>query len=291
MISLITGKSGSGKSYKVISDILSILDNRKVITNIEMNIEHPNYIYKNEGDLKDYILDISKLFEDVKDFPRLVNSLRDKEFFNVDFYIDECHLVGFRKKTEGLINWLSVRRHLNQSITLITQTLKKIDLSYIPDIHYHTEMIAQNKRINQSMIGWKKFDEVGGDKIETKYITPNKEIFEIYKSGKVESSPNVFVRKLFGLVALLIFVLVLVYVFFIEGMNNVNNEDSLSTVLNTDTVIVDTVSDTNLSVTFVEPTETVCGYYVARPKNWIYSEKLKNGYYCCTIEKDSNGSV
>ncbi len=287
MINLVTGKSGSGKSYKVVSSLMEVIDTRKVITNLKLSISHPNYIYKTEGEIKEYILMISNLFEDVKDFPRLVETLKDREFYNADFYIDECHLVGFRKRIDGLINWLSVRRHLNQNIVLITQTLKKIHSDYIPDIHYHYQMIPQNKRVNQNMIGWYKYDEVGGDKIETKYISPNKEIFEIYETGKGESSLNKAVFKLFGVVGLIVLALLFVYFSFISGMSNTHDSfETMNNYIDTNGTVhknKNDVNDTN-DLSYVD-----CTMYISKPNNWILAQKIGNSWYCCTLEKKQRG--
>lgn len=280
MLTLITGKTGSGKSYKIISDILAVIETRKVITNIHMNLTHENYIYKDESQIRDYIDEIAILFKEVKSLPLLIEDLKEKEFFGAFFVIDECHLVGFRKKLDPIINWLSVHRHINQDVYLVTQTLKKIDPTYYPDIHFHYDMIASNKRVNKDLIGWYKYDEIGGDKIQTKYIKPNKEIFEIYKTGQSEKSSNVFMVKLVLLVAFFFLMLMVMYYFFTRGMS-----------------FQDNVADTNQStpVTSInkpilenqESNETIvkCDFYINKPRDFTMAVKLKQGYHVCIVEK------
>jgi len=215
-ISLTTGKRGSGKTYLIIQMILEQLEHRTIFTNVKLSIDHPNYIYKNEGELKKFIAQINYYFDDVNDMPTLIESLRTKDFFGAFFILDEAHFLGFRKISDGLVNWLSVSRHVGQDIMLITQTTKKINNIYIPDIGFHYDLVAYNKRIHKDLIGYNLYDEVGGDKVhKPKYLRPNPDIFEIYKTGKSDSSTNPQVLKAVGLIFALIAVLVFFYYFFV----------------------------------------------------------------------------
>ncbi|MEA2029486.1 MAG: zonular occludens toxin domain-containing protein [Campylobacterota bacterium] len=232
----VLGRGGSGKSYCIANLILDQLENRLIITNVKLSIEHPNYVYKNEGEIKQYIAQINFYFQDVKDFPKLIESLKDKDFYKALFIVDEAHFVGFRKKDDGLINWLSVRRHLDQDIYLLTQTKKKIDTFYHPDISRVVEMIAPEKRVHKDLIGWRVYDEMGGDKLgRDKYVRPNQEIFGIYQTGKADGSTNPVVLKAIGLILALIAILVFFYIFFIRGVlggmtSNDENKSMLPTL-------------------------------------------------------------
>lgn len=281
MITLITGKTGSGKSYKIISDILKILDTRKVITNLKMNIEHENYVYLDEEGLRKYIDYIASQFAKVTNLPELIEFMKSKDFFGAFFVIDECHLVGFRDKNNAIINWLSVHRHLNQDVYLVTQTLKKIYPSYYPDIHQHVTMIDSDKRVNKDLIGWYIYDEVGGDKIKTKYVKPNSQVFEIYQTGKEEKTSNVFVIKLLLLVSLLVAVLVGFYFLFYRGMGYVDENKKLKETNTTQDIKIN--KDTNLT----ENNNTVvnCNYYLTKPRDFTLAVREKKGWYICLVEK------
>jgi zona occludens toxin (predicted ATPase) len=242
MITLFTGKTGSGKSNLVIKKILQELEQRKIITNIKINIDHPNYVYKNEDEIVQYIDDIQSRFANVKDFPLLIESLKKEQFYSALIIVDEAHLLGFRKKHEGIVNWLSVHRHVHQDIWLVTQTLKKIDAVYLLDVHYYYKMVDPHKRVNKNLIGYYKYDGVGGDRIETKYYRPDPQVFDIYTTGKADSSTNVFIWKLFGLVGFIFLALYLVYHFLVSSMTSFDRhidkaKSSASSDLNTTKII------------------------------------------------------
>jgi len=198
---LLTGKTGSGKSYEAVSLIVDILDTgKKVFTNIKLDIDYDNYIYLDELAIKNFLSYIGDTFSNVENLEDKKNELQITEYFNADFFIDEAHLVGFRDKKEAVLNWLTIHRHFNQNITVITQIASNVHRDYLQLFHTHIDMIAPNKRLSKNSMGFREYDSYKGDRLRTKYFKPRPEIFSIYNSGNVEQGINQDVFKLAFLV-------------------------------------------------------------------------------------------
>ena len=211
MLTLLTGKTGSGKSYKSVEEIIAALDkDRKVYTNIKVNYEDENYIYLDELAVKQFLFFIEKTFKEVTNLEAKKEEIRNPIYFESDFFIDEAHLVGFRDKKESILNWLTLHRHFNQNVTVITQIPSNIHRDYLALFHSHLDMLPPNKRISKGTMGVRQFDAYKGDRLGTKYFKPKPELFEIYNSGNVETGINQEVFKLMavlgGISALVILV-------------------------------------------------------------------------------------
>lgn len=201
MIRLLTGRTGSGKSFKAVSLILESLESdRKVFTNIKIDIDNPNYHYIDELGVRAFLTYIEKTFEDVLNLDEKKAEVNSTEYFEADFFIDEAHLVGFKKLSDSILNWLTIHRHFHQNITVITQIASNIHRNYLDLFHNHIDMIPPNKRLSKSSMGYKEFDSYKGDRLRTHYFKPNLEIFELYNSGNMEVGVNQVVYKLVALV-------------------------------------------------------------------------------------------
>jgi len=285
MITLYTGQTGSGKSHFVIKSFINILDNRTVITNILLNLEHPNYVYMDEGQISKFLQFISKKFDNVENFPSLIESFVNEKFYGALIILDEVHLLGFRSKNDSIINWLSVHRHIHQDVWLITQTLKKIYSDYLLDVHHHVDMIPPHKRPNKGLIGYTRYDGVKGDSLGTKFYHPDESIFLIYKTGKYDGSTNVFMVKLFLSVGFLLLAL-FSFVYFINS--SFTNIGSMGTALSVEKKVADVVDEQNKSIAKGEEItnncKTVIGtkFYVSKYKamqhpNWFFVEPVTLG--------------
>ena len=203
---MLTGKTGSGKSYHSVSMIMEALETgRKVYTNIFINIDFPNYIYIDELGVRDFLSFIGDTFKDVSSLEDKKDEMRNTEYFDSDFYIDEAHLVGFREKKEAVLNWLTIHRHFNQNVFVITQIPSNVHRDYLNLFHSHIDMIPPNKRLSKSSMGFKEYDSYKGDRIKTKYFKPKTELFELYNSGNIEQAVNKNVYKLGALVVGMLF--------------------------------------------------------------------------------------
>lgn len=200
MLTLLTGKTGSGKSYYAVEEIFKTLENnRKVFTNIKISYEDENYHYMDELSVKKFIEYIETTFHDVENLDDKKEEVKQTIYFDADFYIDEAHLVGFRSKTEAILNWMTLQRHFNQNIIIITQVPTNIHRDYLTMFHNHINMIPQNKRISKSSLGLREYDSYKGERLRTTYFKPKTDIFELYSSGKAETGVNADIFKLYAL--------------------------------------------------------------------------------------------
>jgi zona occludens toxin (predicted ATPase) len=196
MINLVTGKTGSGKTFYNINEMLKYIDgDRKIYTNILLNLEHENYIYFDEKNIKEFFEYINDTFANVENLEEKKEQLRSGVYANAIFFIDEAHLVGFKKINESINNWITLHRHFNQDIYIITQVPTNLHRDYLPQFHYHIDMIASNKKI-PGTIGYRKFDGYKGERLKTKFFKPDTLIFEMYNTGKAESETHPYIYQL-----------------------------------------------------------------------------------------------
>ena len=212
MIRLLTGKTGSGKSYHAVSLILDSLNNdRRVFTNIKINVEYDNYVYLDELAVKHFLSYIGDTFANVENLDDKKDELKNTDYFDSDFFIDEAHLIGFRDKKESILNWLTIHRHFNQNVTVITQVPSNVHRDYLMLFHSHIDMIPPNKRLSKNSMGYKEYDSYKGERLNTKYFKPDLGIFEIYNSGNIEQGVSQNVYKLGALLVGMLFLSVFAY--------------------------------------------------------------------------------
>ena len=196
-LELLTGKTGSGKSARAVELILVMLDaGTDVFTNIFISVFHPNYHYIDELGMKEFISLISLKFDNVDNLDEKKAEINKSIYANSNFFIDEAHLVGFKKKTDGIQNWLTIHRHFGQNIWVITQIPSNIHRDYLEMFHHHTNMIPQNKRLLKNSIGYRRYDAYKGESLGVIYYVPHSDIFELYNTGTAETGMNRDVVKL-----------------------------------------------------------------------------------------------
>lgn len=212
MLKLLTGKTGSGKSYYAVSEIIDSLDQGKnVYTNIKLSLTYSNYHYLDELGIKKFLNYIGDTFKEVDNLEEKKLEVKNTAYFNSDFYIDEAHLVGFRDKKEAVLNWLTIHRHFNQNIIVITQVPSNVHRDYLQMFHSHIDMIPQNKRLSKSSMGLREYDAYKGDRIRTTYFKPKKDLFELYNSGNIETGVNQDIAKLYMVLIGLIGIVIMLY--------------------------------------------------------------------------------
>lgn len=284
MIRLLTGKTGSGKSFKAVSLILESLENnRNVYTNIKIDYDHENYHYIDELGVRAFLTYIEKTFEDVLNLDEKKAEVNATEYFESDFFIDEAHLVGFKKSTDSILNWLTIHRHFNQNITVITQIPSNVHRNYLDLFHNHIEMIPPNKRLSKSSMGFKEYDSFNGDRLRTHYFKPNLEIFELYNSGNVETGVNQVVYKLGMLLGGFVLIGLVLYSLSSDYFDKLHKYDDFNGSLPTVNIngfvpagqINNILSDKNITIvkTFNVWCDTVDGCYIDG-KHYSYTEFL-----------------
>ena len=245
MITLLTGRTGTGKSYYSVETIINTLaKDRKVFTNIKMNYSSDNFYYLDELGMRSFLQYIEKTFVLVQNLEEKKNELRNSIYFGAFFFIDEAHLIGFSKKTESILNWLTLHRHFDQDIFISTQIPQNLHRDYLPHFHGHIDMISQNKRIAKGTLGYKRYDSYGGERLETKFFKPDPNIFEIYNSGKNEQAVNKNVYKLFFLIVGL---LVIAVVFWKASTSFLENSSDFNTTVSSSSSSPSAVSHTKQS--------------------------------------------
>jgi len=195
MIMLYSGKPGSGKSYRCVSDLL------------EKGLSEKYYIFHNIDGLKsqkfecpDHVKDWSKYCSDEKinfrDFftkeyqEALSTEIESKYHKRLMIVIDEAQ--DFLDKSDDKIKkWLTYHRHLGQEIKLITHGDRSLHMDYRVLIEF--ELRAKHgKFINVPMFFvYRKI--VAGEGIGASFTFKRKEIFGSYKSfmvgdGKIKMS-------------------------------------------------------------------------------------------------------
>lgn len=190
MLTLLTGKTGSGKSFQAVKTVFDVVQENKVFTNIEISLDSPNYIYMDELEVRKFLFYIESTFKDVTNLEEKKNEVKNSIYFGGNFFIDEAHLVGFRDKKESILNWLTLHRHFNQNVHIITQIASNIHRDYLALFHEHIDMLPPNKRLSKGMMGFRHYDSYKGERLKTQYFKPNLDIFELYNSGNVELGFN-----------------------------------------------------------------------------------------------------
>ena len=212
MLKLITGHTGSGKSYFAIKLLLEeFKKDRVILTNIEINIEAKNLIFENDEKILSIFLEFAKIMEENPNQEQAKEQLRTHKYANVLFVIDEAHFCGFRKKNESLNNFLTIHRHMGVDIILITQTPTNIWRNHLELIHIHYQCLPSSSRILPNMSKIRIYEPYGSRDYNTFHQKFNPEIFELYKAGKKETSINKDLIKLILIFVVLIFVVLFAF--------------------------------------------------------------------------------
>ncbi len=204
MISLITGHTGSGKTYLSIKLMLEdIKKDRVILTNIKLNIYDDNIHFFADDDLLALFLEFAKIMEENPVQEVAKDKLRQHKYANSAIYVDEAHFCGFRNKNEHLNSFLTIHRHMGLDIYLITQTSSNIWRNHLELVHKHYMALPSSSRIMPSLAKIRIYEPYGSKDYTLMNYKMKKEIFELYHSGKKEFSINKDFVKL-GLILIVI---------------------------------------------------------------------------------------
>lgn len=207
-IRLYSGIPGSGKTYRVVYELLytDLLKKYYVFHNIpNLSIDHPHL--KAFGKETDFNPPDLFTYETQKEISAQIKEQYNK---NVLWIIDECDKLGMDRVDKRHKEWLSMHRHLGQDIYLITQSRWNLAKDYMNLI----EVEIQGKRgyIFQSFIySWL----ASGEKFATDRIPKKKDVFNSYRSfhfAELKSKKSKIFIYLIGLI--LITAVSLIYFFF-----------------------------------------------------------------------------
>ena len=205
MLKLVTGHTGSGKSHFAIKLLLEeFKKDRVILTNIEINIEAEDLIFKNDEEMLSIFLEFAKIMEENPNQEQAKEQLRSHKYANVLFVVDEAHFCGFRNKNESLNNFLTIHRHMGVDIILITQSPTNIWRNHLELIHIHYQCLPSSSRILPNMSKIRIYEPYGAKDYVTLHQKFNPEIFDLYKAGKKETAINKDLIKLVLIFAVLI---------------------------------------------------------------------------------------
>ena len=226
MIILYSGIPGSGKTYKMVSDLNDCQKDFYVVHNIDGLQEDflksgINFVkYCDEHQMK-----IEEFFS--KEYQiSFTEEVKKKYDLNCLVIIDEAH-EWFSSIKDSLKMWLSYHRHLNQTIWLVAHKSTNIPAIYRSFVE--VEFRAKHSSILSLPMVFFYNRIVGGEQLGYVYCFKKKAIFKLYKSqnkGFVKKRPSLF----FPIVVL--FVVLGVSYFFImprliigKGKKNKNKEE------------------------------------------------------------------
>ena len=229
----IIGRMGSGKSYRVVYEIL---DHTKK--------SEYDLIWHNVGGLRDFKNVKSVSFSDIfeKKIPLLYDYYHEidrtdnelieefKRIFNVTtsriiFYCDEAHRYfgDLEKSKRDKIKWfVTYHRHLFLEIVAITQSSTLINKDFHKLINETYYAYPKSKQVNPFKLRYSYhvgFPETDRNFIEVDTIPKQKKIFNLYVSGdKVRAKSPIF--KFLGYFLLLFLVVLYLSKYIIKGGSN-----------------------------------------------------------------------
>ena len=243
MITYIFGKTGAGKSYKAVSLIVEELKTRPVYSNIELTGYTAGYNYLHRDMMIDWLSFIELLYrrsqEDLTPEEEIYKQLRNRGISDCSIFIDEAHIYGFNniKKKDFLMFFLSLQRHVNLNIILITQTRKQLHSLFHDLGDTVISCIAPTERISEKMLEYRYFSHVDSvkrpsDAFRTERLFPKKDIFDLYKSGENNKGDSGFRNKIKFLIGGMIVVVVFVIIQFKSLFTNKEHVDIKSSNIN-----------------------------------------------------------
>lgn len=192
-----TGLPGSGKSYRVVHDLLQTQNSKKgkkyyVYHNIdglkEENFNDPFLINDwrdliTEGYCADEIQFFSEEFQ-----TQLCREVQEKYGLPVLIIIDEAHR-WFDRDRKSLKAWVSFHRHLGQDIWMVTQKQTMIHNSYRGLAEY--EKRAKNNSLFDNPFVFIYSKICNGQTFGTEFKRKKKKVFEAYKSFEANNKKTV----------------------------------------------------------------------------------------------------
>ena len=221
MLTLITGHTGSGKTYTAVKKLLEDLQkDRLIFTNIKLNLDAENLYFLADDELQQEFKKLAQIMRDNPIQEVAKEKLKQHKFANSAIYVDEAHFLGFRNKDEYLNDFLTIHRHMGLDIYLITQTPTNVYKAHLELVHKHIQCLPPSSRVMPNILKRRIYEPYGSKDFETKHEKVQKEIFELYNAGKKETSINKTVIKLMlGLLAVLL-ILFFVYTKFSSVLFN-----------------------------------------------------------------------
>jgi hypothetical protein len=239
LITYLFGKPGSGKSYKAITLILEALKTKPVFSNIELTRYVAGYKQLDKDLMKDWLSYIEDIYitaqEELTSEEDIYKKLRDKDICDCAIFIDEAHIYGFNdvKKKGFLMFFLSLQRHVNLDIYLITQTKKQL-ASVFHDLGDVVILaISATERLLPNVFEYRYFSHVDNiknpdDAFRNEKLISKQEIFEYYTSGENNTGDDGFRKKLKFLIAGILVVALFVVYQFSNLMSAKKSEKSFS---------------------------------------------------------------
>ena len=177
MIIAITGKPGGGKTYETVKNYIipCLLEGRRVVTNIPLELEHFTAVYGER--VSDLIIVVDydfhsygneRPFSTPADYEKYQDWTNDKGQ-SVYFFIDECHLsLPSGRAQSPVLEYFSMHRHAGVDIALITQNMRKVhkDIRDMVTLEYRCIKKAMLGKDDEYIV--KVHDGVGGH-VNTQY--------------------------------------------------------------------------------------------------------------------------
>ena len=227
MIHIFTGLPGSGKTVKVVDDFGNKKENAIYYTNVPTTY---SFFYPNQYILKEiefwkywleYVNDVALQSLDKDTFVRNYKETNpDLAITNATIYLDECHLMGLGQSTaklQGFINFLTLHRHLELDVWLITQnsSLLNREIVQLVEIHYYAQ--PSSGRFFAKQMLYKKYHnarDVGtSNYIEVQTLKPTYcTHYSKYQAGGIQKVDNSLRIKLLRM--LLVLVIAIGYSFY-----------------------------------------------------------------------------
>lgn len=185
MITLYSGIPRSGKSYKMVSDLLDNKDKFYIVQNIEgLNLD----LFPHIIDFRRYIENTETKMEFNEFFSKeyqvkFCAEIREKYGLPVLVIIDECH-EWFDRSFKPLKMWLSYHGHLGQTVWLVTHKSTNLSSTY-------RSFIEIEYRAKSSSIiflpGYFLYNRIsGGVRVGYTKVRKRQEVFDAYKSQNDE---------------------------------------------------------------------------------------------------------
>lgn len=246
MLTLLTGKPGSGKTVYAVDLLLKInkgsVGEFRHIENIYNNISGFDFDKFQNTKVNFYKLEFKQLHlhirllhviytkneskENLDDL--LIEYCKEHKIFNSYFIIDECHNF-FDSQDKDLMWWLTYHRHLHHEILFLTQNKTLINLKYrsIPEVFLDAQ--PRSKSIGKNTMRYFHFTDFAmskKNKYDTTSITVNDEHFNVYKSGNTSKQKQVGKKYIYMFIAFLCVMVGVFYFLFSSILPDTNIEET-----------------------------------------------------------------
>jgi hypothetical protein len=206
MITLFTGRPGSGKSYRVVFELKKLSQKYLIFHNIR-GLKHDKFVGAELRQIDDFIqskeIDI-KTFLSLEYQEELCKAIKDQYDLRVLIVLDECYqFVGIDSPPDqkrGVQKWLAQHRHLGQDVFLICQNPDQL---YRPIRGLLFERVHAKKGKLLSFFLYDHFE--GFQKIGTSKLPARQEIFDLYSSFQIAARKIKTSKKLYILIGSCVF--------------------------------------------------------------------------------------